>query len=240
MPKTSIFLVMIWIFYILNLEAHITYVKAPLAPEEDFLFNTWKLAARQNILTAPTLRDLQPQWQALETFIRKVSQIIDVVAVTTGVSGNLSNFPNKQKMSSSKHQLRVPLYFWKAVSLESFPKDETYSYGIVFIMPNVQISDQVAKPGLGKLCSAFDIVELGWTFLKDNQFERSGMYGCPLNNNISMWLRGDGEEVEREFQDFNLNSVLALKLNEKGDRIVKEVNVVEEMGKFKKVEGEDI
>ena len=46
-----------------------------LAPEEDFVYDNYKLASRQNILTAPMWSDLVPQWKALEAFIRKVTRV---------------------------------------------------------------------------------------------------------------------------------------------------------------------
>ncbi|XP_065225305.1 uncharacterized protein LOC135849075 [Planococcus citri] len=56
-------------------QSKLPMVKVQLAPEDDFFYANLKSASRHNILTAPMWRELLPQWQALEIFIRKVTQV---------------------------------------------------------------------------------------------------------------------------------------------------------------------
>ncbi|XP_065223423.1 uncharacterized protein LOC135847692 [Planococcus citri] len=224
------------------------FVKVPLAPVADFLFDSWKLAPQQNILTAAMLRVLQPQWQALEIFIRKISQVVELITVTTGIFGHLLNSPYENENSSFEYvyldnsELRPPQYFWKTVTLEFTHDNKEYKSGILFIMHNVRFPDPNTKSGVKKFCSPSDIASMGWEFLEDDQF-RGPMYSCPLEKEIMKFF---GEEIHGEFEPFNLNSLTVLMLNDDNDDdddddddddnnfIVMSINVVEEMKKFEK------
>ncbi|XP_065222826.1 uncharacterized protein LOC135847288 [Planococcus citri] len=213
------------------------FVKVPLAPEEDFLFDNWKSATRQNVLTAPMWRDLEDQWQALEIFIRKVARIVNSVTVTTGISGRIMKRPYQLDNSSPKYvyleneNYPIPKYFWKSVTMQFSDDKRDYSYGILFIMHNLNLSDPNSESDDGRrICLNYDIAELGWTFLGKVQL-KSPMYGCLLNNKATSRF---GEKVIGEFEDFNLNLLSMIEFDDDEKSMVKQVNVVAKIQQMEK------
>ncbi|XP_065223422.1 uncharacterized protein LOC135847691 [Planococcus citri] len=212
------------------------FVKVPLAPEEDFLFDYWKSASRQNIFTAPMWRDLLAQWQALEIFIRKVTQITDWVGVETGIYEELTRLPDGlrnplfENIEWPDDQYRIPRYFWKTVSLLQEHEGQNYDYGILFIMHNVPNLDPNNEWNIEKICTDYNFVDLGWTFLQNDHF-KSPMYACPINDVTMNYL---GEISHEEYEDFNLNLLSLFKVDDEGNGYIEEVKVIEEMGKLMK------
>ncbi|XP_065223018.1 uncharacterized protein LOC135847428 [Planococcus citri] len=182
-------------------------------------------------------QDLQAQWQDLEIFIRKVTQVTDWVAVETGIYGELTKLPDGRlrnplfkNIEWPDDQYRIPRYFWKIVALQQEFEDQNYNYGILFIMHNVPNLDPNNEWHIEEICKDYKSVDLGWTFLQNGHF-KSPMYGCPMNDGTLSYL---GQMTDEKFEDFNLNLLSLLEVDAEGNGYIKEVNVIQEMEKLTK------
>ncbi|XP_065225136.1 uncharacterized protein LOC135848955 [Planococcus citri] len=215
-------------------------VKVPLAPEEDFFFSNWKSASKHNVLTAPMWQQLLVQWQALEIFTRKVAQIIDSVHVKTGVyetltKPRLGRSPQQIFLHDEKHP--IPKYFWKAIYIEIVvPSFKHHDRGILFVMHNV---DPLTKSNEEKICPNDDVSKLGWKFLPDNFQMKSLMYACFLNKKNLEFFQEKEMNPLYGYKPFDLNKVPVKITDSEGNTTgVKEINVLEEMGKLEKAKQE--
>ncbi|KAL6961835.1 hypothetical protein U1Q18_044457 [Sarracenia purpurea var. burkii] len=194
------------------------YVKVQLAPEDDFLFEHWKSASRQNLLTAPMRRELLPHWQQLEIFIRKVTQVIDAVAVMTGIHGILPELdPEALEKPTYLHDEKhaIPSLFWKVVAIEIDHNGAHYSVGILVVMHNV---NPYANPKVEKICPNDDLSKTGWKFPADDAFQKF-MYPCLWNmKNMRAFDENgyDGKGV------FDLNDVPTVRIDEHGNKNFRE------------------
>ncbi|XP_065223689.1 uncharacterized protein LOC135847885 [Planococcus citri] len=213
-------------------------VKVNLAPEEDFLLPNWKSAARHNLLSAPMWKELLTQWQALEIFVRKVTQVINKAYVRTGVYETLTQpgpegSTRKMFLYDGKHP--IPMYFWKAIYIEVRSQPHTFHrHGILFVMhnadPNGISEEKSICPNDGDV-----IGKTGWDFLPKKQF-KSPMYACYLNETN---LRFFQEKIRpNQHRDpFDLTDVPVEVTDDEGKVIeVKRVHVLDEIKKLQEDE----
>ncbi|XP_065224860.1 uncharacterized protein LOC135848787 [Planococcus citri] len=204
------------------------FVKVQLAPEDDFFFDNWKSASRHNVITAPMRRELLHEWQALEIFIRKVTQFIDEVNVKTGVFGTLpqSQFNRKMHLHDGKHP--IPKYFWKAIHIKVFSITSMYTQGILFVMHNV---DSIATSKVEKICPKDEVSlsNLGWEFSPDKRF-RSSIYGCILNVTNGNVFQ---EKFYTDYELLNLHTVPVNEIDSNGNptnfRILDVINEIQKL-----------
>ncbi|XP_065225006.1 uncharacterized protein LOC135848864 [Planococcus citri] len=212
---------------------HLPVVKVQLAPADDFFFANWKYASRHNAITAPMWSELLEQWQALEIFIRRVTQIINSVEIRAGVYYDTLPQPGPGSYSQTLYlhdgKYRIPKYFWKAVYIHiPISLHEYHAHGILFIMHND--IDPNSNSNERKICPNDDISELGWTFLPDGQLLKSLMYGCFLNKGN---LKSFQEEVFPIFENkpFDLRDVPVRDYDFEGTPTgrIRRVNVLDKM-----------
>ncbi|XP_065224808.1 uncharacterized protein LOC135848750 [Planococcus citri] len=194
------------------------FFKVQLAPEEDFFFESWKEASRQNMLTAPTWEGLRPIWQNLEIFIRRVTHIIDYIDVKTGVSGTLQE----------RGDYSVPALFWKSIFIDFVYGTTRYKQGILFVMPNIIDSGEVYEknvicPGDSKI-----VAETGWPRLVGVKGSTS-MQVCLSNAKNMQSLIDDEHE---DYAPLNLKEVPVKRVDDLGKETMVTINVLEILKKM--------
>ena len=155
------------------------------------------------------------------------SQVIDFVAVTTGIHDILTLHGNnsKQKLYLHNGQQSVPKYFWKVIYSTLQLDSQLYKAGILFVMHNFNPNVSNIESDGGKICPNDDVSQAGWDFSDGAEF-KSQMYSCLYNeSNMKVF----GEKPIEDCEIFDLNNTSVLETDAEGRTIMKNINVLNEI-----------
>ncbi|XP_065225089.1 uncharacterized protein LOC135848921 [Planococcus citri] len=197
--------------------------KLQLAPADDFFFDSWKEASRNNINTTPVWGELMIEWRKLENFVRRVALVIEDLQIVTGGSNIDSSTPGAQQISylyKSEDPLEEPLpvfeLIFKTVAFNQQRQDGTWlRQGILFAMKNDPRDKVTAENEL--------MEETGWTNYSNYISDRR-IVAQEMNPRTGRWEHIDDNNV---YEPLNLNKVRVLSLDENGKEFEKVVNVLE-------------